>query len=230
METELHNLIPRSLYLQPKKGETISTLIIIPSTGKTDSTFQVTKRYGLEAVVIYDPWRNASKTRNYGVYAFSEPDRIDTLVFMDDDISFPEQFFYNNLNRIRNGSAIFMDPPLVYFIKKSDFIKTGGFDERFSPTMAETDELKFRMQELGIDFQEPVGKESIEHFGGLPSMERERLLQRHLMWVYRTHWKSIRERLGLFRRKNPIEFGRRILWFLEWLIVFHTQKRSVFLR
>jgi GT2 family glycosyltransferase len=154
-------------------------------------------------------------------------DEIGTFVFMDDDLSFDEDFFYKNLDRVKDGTVIWMDPPFICFITKADFAKTGGFDERIKPIMGMESEFRYRLMILGIEIKDVAG--GVRHFGGKSTKQKERWNQKNLTFTYLIYWKSWKK-LGLFKRKNPVEFGRRILWFLEWLIVFHIQKRSNFLR
>jgi glycosyltransferase involved in cell wall biosynthesis len=121
------------------KKENYNISIIIPTIREKVITLESLESFkNIEVIVVKDKWKNASKARNIGAKISSG----EILVFMDDDIAFNQDFFINALKKVHDKKVLWLDPPLICFITRKDFMETDGFDERIKPTMAETVEFK----------------------------------------------------------------------------------------
>lgn len=182
---------------------------------------------GIELIVVWDKfgWRNASLSRNIGAAVSNG----DVLFFVDDDSGIDWEKTYDFLRDFHMegpGRFVWHDPPHVLLIFSSDFIRCGGYDERFKPTMAETVELKLRLTRMGLKCMKlsPAVIDLI-HLREHPN-PRYLLNQKHLAWAYIEHRYSPLHKLIL--RKNPVEMLRRIKWILEWTLYRRWLKRRIF--
>ncbi|MEM1950288.1 MAG: glycosyltransferase family A protein [Candidatus Caldarchaeum sp.] len=205
----------------PTLVENPLTLNSLPEEGEL-------KRQGVELIIVHDRWgmRNASRSRNIGAAVAKGI----VLCFIDDDVRLSWQALHTLLIKFRelNGRVIWKDPPHVLVINAAVFFASGGYDERFKPTMGETVEFKLRLKKMGLSIDElDCSALELQHLNIKPN-PRYLLNQKHLTWAYLEHrefpvWR-------LFLRKNPIETTRRLKWILEWLLYRRWISRSIFTR
>jgi glycosyltransferase involved in cell wall biosynthesis len=73
-----------------------SVSIVIPTIREKVITLESLESFkNIEIIIVKDKWKNVSKARNIGAKISSG----EILVFMDDDIEFKPDFFFNALKR-----------------------------------------------------------------------------------------------------------------------------------
>ncbi len=154
------------------------------------------RKMGIELIVSRDMgWRNASRTRNIGVSRA----RGEVLCFIDDDAGLDFEKLLQILRAFRSeeGCFLWFDPPHLMIVHASAFLRAGGYDERFRPTMGETVELRLRLKRMGLR-ELPFTPEmvNLRHLKEHPD-PRYMLNQKHLTWAY-------------------LEYRHRPLWRLVW--------------
>jgi len=194
--------------------------IIIPTIRKESPTQLCAEKLGVETVVVHDPWRNQSRASNYGALLA----RGETLVFLDDDITFDPDLFWGSVSKVRDGHVVWNIQPLMVFITRKDFLRAGGFDERIRPQQANDTELWCRLQSLGVSIEEiPYGTEypprGIIHHGGAKTKWKFFLDSWNLMYVHMKYNKP-KLLLRIFLTRNPVMASENTLSRLDDLPPF----------
>jgi GT2 family glycosyltransferase len=155
-----------------------SVSIVIPTIREKVITLESLESFkNIEIIIVKDKWKNVSKARNIGAKISSG----EILVFMDDDIEFKPDFFFNALKEVHDKKVLWLTQPLICFITKRDFMEINGFDERIKPQMAEDVEFKKLLLKKGIEIVE-LDKNSVIHYGGKLTKEKYWLNQKNLIY------------------------------------------------
>lgn len=126
--------------------------VIIPTQKETVKTTDSLPDEITEVCIVREG--NRSEARNLGVRRTTNP----LLVFLDDDISFTEQFFWTQLARSERGTVtglrdytfnLLLTRFLV--VHRDDFVSLGGFDE--SLNHLEDTEFSVRARAAGLTLQ-----------------------------------------------------------------------------
>ncbi|MEM1708437.1 MAG: glycosyltransferase [Nitrososphaerota archaeon] len=80
-------------------------------------------------IMVYDRWHNVCKALNYG----ASISKANILFFTDDDAIIPPEKILDIVKLVKKDTAVVFErqDPFGLAITKDDFIKLGGFDERF---------------------------------------------------------------------------------------------------
>jgi len=199
--------------------------IIIPTIGNPMTVQYINseklKENNIELIIVEDKgWRNASRTRNIGAAIA----KGDILCFIDDDVEFDFDEFLNIIREtekeIDNAFYCTVNPHIL-IVKRDIFLKIGGYDERYPIYGAEDVEIRERLKKYGLQFRTVDIK--LRHFW---DNKRRLIANKCFTWTYVTYGTYPLRKI-LFR-KNPIEFARRIIWLMEWMLIKRWQKRSIF--
>jgi GT2 family glycosyltransferase len=123
--------------------------------------------------IIVEREGTLNEARNTGI----ERSETDTIVLMDDDIRFSEEFFWDIVNRIAPNKLIGMADwnydlvagRLMGF-RKSTWAEVGGFDDRLRSHMGDTD-FAIACAKRGYEI-ERIPKSEIHHEGPPGAIER----------------------------------------------------------
>ena len=183
---------------------------------------------GVEVIVVRDGWKNASRARNIGIAA----SRGQVVCVIDDDVKLSQEKLLKLMKDVLENDELFcisLDPH-VLIVRYTDIIKTGGYDERYKPTMCEDVELMtklIRMRLRKIDIT--CDTLDLVHLSYPRDRSKRYLLnQKHLTWNY-IRYGGIPLHKVIFR-KNPLEVARRIKWLLEWMFYQRWKGRSIFVK
>ncbi|MCP8317163.1 MAG: glycosyltransferase [archaeon] len=176
---------------------------------------------GIEIIIVRDRWRNVSKARNLGALKA----KGEILVFIDDDASFDPNYLFEHVAKVSDGKVLWLESPLFLFIRRNDFLRAGGFDERIRPIMAETVEFRYNLKKLGFSIID-IDSNGVIHFGGKFSKYKRFLNQWNLTYIHMKYEKNPKKLLRIFFAKNPLRTIRQIIAFYYWQIISKILPRS----
>ena len=187
--------------------------------------FKKLEEDNIELIVVKDRgWRNASRTRNIGAAVA----RGEILCFIDDDAAFNFNELINVINEIseKNDKVFYWSAlPHILIIRSDIFFKIGGYDERYPLRGSEDTEIRERLKKAGLELE--ILDIGLKHLREQAYDKRRQLtVNKALTWTY-IEYGTYPLRRVIFR-KNPIEFARRIIWFIEWMLIKRLRKRSIF--
>jgi len=187
--------------------------------------FKKLEEDNIELIVVKDRgWRNASRTRNIGAAVA----RGEILCFIDDDAAFNFNELINVINEIseKNDKVFYWSAlPHILIIRSDIFFKIGGYDERYPLRGSEDTEIRERLKKAGLELE--ILDIGLKHLREQAYDKRRQLtVNKALTWTY-IEYGTYPLRRVIFR-KNPIEFARRIIWLIEWLLIKRLRKRSIF--
>ena len=183
---------------------------------------------GVEVIVVRDRWKNASRARNIGIAA----SRGQVICVIDDDVKLSQEKLLKLMKDVLENDELFcisLDPH-VLIVRYTDIIKTGGYDERYKPTMCEDVELMTKLIRMGLrKIDITCDTLDLVHLSYPRDRSKRYLLnQKHLTWNY-IRYGGIPLYKVIFR-KNPLEVARRIKWLLEWIFYQRWRRRGIFTR
>jgi len=186
--------------------------------------FKKLEEDNIELIVVKDRgWRNASRTRNIGAAVA----RGEILCFIDDDAKFDFEelraIIHGALKEI-NKAFYWADAPHILIVKRNTFFNIGGYDERYPPRGAEAVEIRERLKKTGLELK--MLNIYLKHLRDTWDKKHRLTTNKCLTWTY-IEYGTYPLRRVVFR-KNPIEFARRIIWLIEWLLIKRLRKRSIF--
>ena len=207
----------------------VKASIIIPTIDDNPMTltyidFKKLEEDNIELIVVKDRgWRNASRTRNIGATIA----RGEILCFIDDDAEFDFEelraIIHEALKEI-NKAFYWADAPHILIVKRNTFFNIGGYDERYPPRGAEAVEIRERLKKTGLELK--MLNIYLKHLRDTWDKKHRLTTNKCLTWTY-IEYGTYPLRRVVFR-KNPIEFARRIIWLIEWLLIKRLRKRSIF--
>lgn len=185
---------------------------------------------GFELIVVWDRfgWKNPSKSLNIGASVA----RGDVFCFIDDDAGFDFNGLVEAITEIKNNSQSFywITEPHILIIRREDFFKMGGYDERYGLPGNFDVEIRERLKHAGC-LMKPFPYDRVKPRHLRPSVwNRKRFyrMQKQLTITY-VRYRSFPLRRVLWR-KHPIELARRWLWMFEWVVFSRWRRRSIFTR
>jgi len=206
----------------------VKASIIIPTIDDNPMTlqhidFKKLEEDNIELIVVKDRgWRNASRTRNIGAAVA----KGEVLCFIDDDA----EFDFNELQTIihevtKEVDRVFYwaDASHILIIKRDTFFNIGGYDERYPPRGAEAVEIRERLKKTGLELK--MLNIHLKHLRDTWDKKHRLITNKCLTWTY-IEYGTYPLRRVIFR-KNPIEFARRIIWLIEWMLIKRLRKRSI---
>nr|BAJ49194.1 hypothetical protein HGMM_F51A06C37 [Candidatus Caldarchaeum subterraneum] len=185
-------------------------------------------KHGIEVIISRDRgWRNPSRTRNVG--ALRAKGRV--LCFMDDDVKLNVNKLTEYMKKVKNDQHIFIayEPPHILIVDKNQFLKAGGYDERFAPRFFEDIEIRYALKRLGLK-ELRINPIMIELSELRPTTSAGRglryvQLQRRSIWFH-TEYKMLNIKSMVLRR-HPVLLFLNLLWYVEWKIFKKNLKRSI---
>jgi glycosyltransferase involved in cell wall biosynthesis len=209
----------------------VKASIIIPTIDDDPITlqyidFKKLREDDIELIVVKDRgWRNASRTRNIGAAIA----KGEILCFIDDDAAFNFNELINVINEIslgENNKVFYWSAlPHILIVKSDIFFKIGGYDERYPLRGSEDTEIRERLKKAGLELK--TLNIELKHLREQAYDKRRQIaVNKALTWTY-IEYGTYPLRRVIFR-KNPIEFARRIIWLIEWLLIRRFRKRSIF--
>jgi len=207
----------------------VKASIIIPTIDDNPMTlqhidFKKLEEDNIELIVVKDRgWRNASRTRNIGAAVA----KGEVLCFIDDDATFNFNELINVINEIseENDKVFYWSAlPHILIIKSEIFFKIGGYDERYPLRGSEDTEMREKLKKAGLELK--TLNIELKHLREQAYDKKRRItVNKALTWTY-IEYGTYPLRKIIFR-KNPIEFARRIIWLIEWMLIKRLRKRSI---
>jgi hypothetical protein len=185
---------------------------------------------GIEVIIVWDRWGWKSPSRSCNVGAAVA--RGDILCFVEDDAGLDFDGLLEAIKDIREDRRSFYwaTEPHILIIVREVFFSMGGYDERYGIPGNWDVEMRERLKFYGYRMKEfPYDKIKPKHLR--PSVwnkKRFYRMQKQLTLSY-LRYRSFPLRQVLWR-KNPLELARRIIWVLEWVLIQHWRRRSIFTR
>lgn len=208
--------------------------IVIPTTSDNPPALkhlnvEVLGRHGVEVIVSKDNgWRNPGKTRNIGAIMA----KGQVLCFLDDDIKLDVDKLIEYMLKVKNDPRVFYAyaPPHILIVNKNEFLKAGGYDERFAPRFFEDIEIGYALKKLGLkDIRlNPIEIRLVELRPTTSAGKGLKYIQllRRSIWFH-TEYKMLNIRSMILRR-HPVLLFLNILWYLEWIFYKKHLRRSIF--
>jgi glycosyltransferase involved in cell wall biosynthesis len=207
----------------------VKASIIIPTIDDDPITlryidFKKLREDDIELIVVKDRgWRNASRTRNIGAAVA----RGEILCFIDDDAGFDSDellAIIHESSKEIDKAFYWADAPHILIVERDTFFNIGGYDERYPPRGAEPVEIRERLKKAGLELK--MLNIQLKHLRDTWDEKHRLVTNKCLTWTY-IEYGTYPLRRVIFR-KNPIEFIRRIIWLIEWLLIRRFRKRSIF--
>lgn len=137
----------------------------------------------------------------------------EVIVLTDDDVELSPDFVLEMVKRVKVGVAVIMIPnePFTLAIRREDYVKLGGFEERILRYQGDDTEFWWRMIAKGMQIIEHQYPEGPKHLG---EMSRAK-------WSFKELLAAFNHTLAFIRYKNPL-WKQRLrqklfrFFFMQW--------------